>query len=71
MDKAVILKNNRTRHWAVQVGIGVLAYLLAYGAASYAIDRGSVLAYVLSFVLLVVGSRALVLAVRDSWRKRK
>lgn len=61
----------QTRHWAAQVSLGVGAYVLAYMSASYAIDRGSVLAYILCFGLLVAGTRFLVLAVRDSWRKRK
>jgi hypothetical protein len=59
------------RHWAVQVGLGVGALILAYLSASFAIDRGSALAYALCFILLVFGTRELILAVRDSWRKRK
>lgn len=61
----------QTRHWAIQVSLGVGALILAYLSASFAIDRGSALAYALCFILLVFGVRELLLAVRDSWRKRK
>lgn len=72
MEKATTSTTaKQTGHWAVQVSLGVGAFILAYFSASYAIDRGSALAYGLCFVLIVFGTREFILAVRDSMRKRK
>lgn len=58
-------------HWAVRAGLSLSAFLLAYGAFSYAVDRGSLLAYLVMIVLIVIGIRELLLTGRDTWRKRR
>ncbi len=62
---------NETRHWAARAGMSLLAFVLAYVAFSYALDRGSLLAYLLMIVLIIIGIRELVLSVRDTWRKKR
>jgi hypothetical protein len=72
MGKAVTPPTaKQTRHWAARVSIGLLAYLFVYVSASLAIDRGSLLAYMASFAFLVLGTRELLLAVRDSWARAR
>lgn len=52
----------------VLVILGVLALGLAYVFASWAIDSGSLLDYSITFLLIVVGVRDLVVAAR-SWKR--
>lgn len=65
------LSANETRHWAVRVGVSLLALGLAYIAGSLALDRGNPLYYLATLVLSVVGFRQMLLAIRDSWRRRR
>jgi hypothetical protein len=69
MEKVTPVTAKQTRHWAVRVSLGLLAYLLVYVCASLAIDRGSLLAYFGAFFFLVFGTRELLLAVRESWTR--
>ncbi len=47
---------------AFQVAFGLVALVLAYVFASWAVDSGSLLDYAITFVLLVIGVRELILA---------